>query len=183
MSETKERPRKEVEGQKTLEAGYVTVEDLKKAGNIPPDEIAERYAVPIIDCLEEIPCTPCHDVCPTGAIEMPTMNDRPRVKWEACTGCTLCAQACPGLAITIVNIPFAKKMFKRDDLALVSVPYEMLPIPKKGEKVLVYNRGHELLGEAEVFSVIKSPRFGTVLVNVVVPKKWAYEVKYIEVKR
>ena len=114
--------REEIKPQKTLESGYVTIEDLAKAGMIPPMEVLERKAVPIIDDIEHIPCTPCYDVCPTKAIIIPTMNDPPKVDWEKCTGCTLCAQACPGLAITIVNMAFGKTVLKRDDLALVSIP-------------------------------------------------------------
>jgi Pyruvate/2-oxoacid:ferredoxin oxidoreductase delta subunit len=172
-----------LEGQKTLESGYITLEDLAKAGNIPPQEVLERKAVPIIDDIEEIPCTPCYDVCPTHAIVMPTMNDPPKVNWEACTGCTLCAQACPGLAITIVNMSFGSKVLKRDDLALVSIPYELLPIPARGEKVKVYDRGHNFLCEGEVYSVIKSAKFGTILINVLVPREVALQAKFIEVDR
>lgn len=172
-----------LEEQKTLESGFITLEDLRRHGNIPPDEVLKSRAVPIFDCIEEIPCTPCRDACPTGAVVMPTMNDKPRVNWEVCTGCTLCAQACPGLAITIVNIPFGKRVLKDPAKALVSVPYELLPIPRKGERVVLYDRGHRYLGEGEVFSVIKSYMYGTVLVNVVVPKEIALDVKFVEVLR
>ncbi len=185
MGETSVKEKKDVlEGDKTLESGYITLETLRKEGRIPPDEILEKYPVPIIDCLEDIPCTPCHDVCPTGAIEMPTMIDRPRVNWEACTGCTLCAQACPGLAITIVWMNFGKRLKGRKDAenkALVAIPYELLPVPKKGDKVRVYDRGHNYLCDGEVYSVIKSPRFGTILVNVLVDRKCALAAKHIEV--
>jgi len=175
--------RKKIEGQKTLASGYVTLEDLRKAGNIPPDDILEARAVPIIDDIEEIPCTPCRDVCPTGAIIMPSMNDPPKVKWEACTGCTLCVQACPGLAITLVNMSFGRKVLKRDDIALVSIPYEMIPIPERGDRVRVYDRGHNYLCDGEVYSVIKSVKFGTIVVNVLVPRQYALHAKHLEVIR
>ena len=174
----------ELAGTQTLEAGYVTVEDLEKNGRIPPKEILERIAVPIIDCLEDIPCTPCRDVCPTNAIIMERMIDRPKVEWGRCTGCMLCAQACPGLAINIVNYYFGKRSLRRpgyENYSLVIVPYELTPVPKKGEKVRVYDRGGNLLGDAEVFSVIKSPRFGTVMVGVLVPQDMAFKVKHVEV--
>ena len=174
-----------LEGDKTLESGYVTLEDLRKAGNIPPDDILEARPVPIFDCLENIPCTPCRDVCPTGAVVMKSMIDKPRVIWEKCTGCTLCAQACPGLAITIVWMNFGKTRLKgrkdAENLALVAVPYELLPLPKRGDKVRVYDRANRYICDGEVYSVIKSPKFGTVLVNVLVPRHCALEVKHVEV--
>ncbi len=175
----------EPEGDRTLESGVVTIAVLREAGRIPPPEVLEKaVAFPIIDCLEDIPCTPCRDVCPTGAITMKTMINRPELNWDACTGCTLCAQACPGLAISLVNYNFGRKSLKRpgyEDYSLVIVPYELLPIPKKGDRVKVLDRAGRYLGEAEVFSVIKSPRFGTVLVGVLVPQSIAFEVKHVEV--
>jgi Fe-S-cluster-containing hydrogenase component 2 len=175
----------EIEGSQGLEAGIVTLEVLRREGRLPPPEILEKVAVPIIDCLEDIPCTPCRDVCPTGAITMKTMIDRPKLNWEACTGCTLCAQACPGLAINIVNYHFGRKSLKRpgyEDYSLVMIPYELVPIPKKGDMVAILDRAGKRLGEAEVFSVIKSPKFGTVMVNVLVPQSIAFQVKGVEVK-
>jgi len=116
---------------------------------------------------------------------MKTMIDRPKLNWEACTGCTLCAQACPGLAINIVNYHFGRKSLKRpgyEDYSLVMIPYELVPIPKKGDMVAILDRAGKRLGEAEVFSVIKSPKFGTVMVNVLVPQSIAFQVKGVEVK-
>ena len=176
----------EVEGTPGLESGVVTLAVLREAGRLPPPDVLEKaVALPIIDCLEDIPCTPCRDVCPTGAITMKTMIDRPELNWDACTGCTLCAQACPGLAISLVNYNFGRKSLKRpgyEDYSLVMIPYELLPIPKKGDRVRVLDRAGKLLGEAEVFSVTRSAKFGTVLVNVLVPQSIAFEVKHVEVK-
>ncbi len=175
-----------LEGTDTIEAGYVTVEDLKRNDRIPPLKALERAPMPVIDCLEDIPCTPCRDVCPTKAIVMKNMIDRPEIDWDKCTGCTLCAQACPGLAINIVNYFFGKKSLRKpgyEDYSLVMIPYELTPIPRKGDVVDVYDRGGKLVGEAEVFSVIKSPKFGTVLVNILVPQGWAFEIKHVEVRR
>ncbi len=172
---------RKIKGQKTLASGYITLDDLRKVGNIPPNKILEERPVPIIEDIEEIPCTPCRDVCPTGAIIMPSMNDPPKVMWEACTGCTLCVQACPGLAITLVNISFSRKVLKRNDIALVSIPYEMIPVPERGDRVRVYDRGHNYLCDSEVYSVIKSIKFGTIVVNVLVPKQYALQAKHLEV--
>ncbi|MGC9189473.1 MAG: hypothetical protein ACP5GG_01995, partial [Conexivisphaera sp.] len=59
----------ELEGTPGLESGVVTLAVLREAGRLPPPDVLEKaVALPIIDCLEDIPCTPCRDVCPTGAI-------------------------------------------------------------------------------------------------------------------
>ena len=40
-------------------------------------------------------CTTCGDVCPTGAITLDGVRGSVVVRAEACTGCGLCAAACP----------------------------------------------------------------------------------------
>ncbi len=82
---------------------------------IPPSKL-----FPIIRCIQEIPCDPCIHVCPKNMIEMkgdPVLGI-PQVVKDECTGCTLCVAACPGLAITLVDL-------RNDDQAYVTVPLEV----------------------------------------------------------
>ncbi|HIE22791.1 MAG TPA: (2Fe-2S)-binding protein, partial [Candidatus Korarchaeota archaeon] len=48
------------------EAGVLSDEDILKV--TPPIDRAEKGPVPVLECLEKIPCDACGWVCPFGAI-------------------------------------------------------------------------------------------------------------------
>ena len=80
----------------------------------------EEGILPIIHCLQEIPCNPCSTVCPTNSIFMkgdPIM-DLPHFEGK-CIGCGKCVAVCPGLAITLID-------FRKDaEYPTVTLPYEV----------------------------------------------------------
>ena len=84
----------------------------------------DEGVMPVIHCLQEIPCNPCATVCPTNSIRIegdPVMG-LPRYR-GTCTGCTKCVAICPGLAITLVD-------YRKDRLQPeVTVPYEVFNYP------------------------------------------------------
>jgi sarcosine oxidase, subunit alpha len=87
----------------------------------------EEGILPIIHCLQEIPCNPCSTVCPTNSIFMkgdPIM-DLPHFEGK-CIGCGKCVAVCPGLAITLVDYR------KNAENPTVTLPYEI-----SNHKVLV----------------------------------------------
>jgi thioredoxin reductase/Fe-S-cluster-containing hydrogenase component 2 len=119
---------------------------------------------PIIECFENIPCNPCQTSCPTGAITVAeNINSLPIIDYSKCIGCGICAMKCPGLAIFMIQENYLPE---RD---LVAIPYEFLPIPEKGQKVVALDQeGHEVC-EATVEKVTKSPN-KTHLVYISVPE-------------
>lgn len=135
--------------------------------------------IPVIDCPERIPCNPCETACPTSAITIgkPIVN-LPTLDVDKCTGCGLCVAYCPGLAIVLVDVAFS------DCEALVTIPYEYLPLPQPGEYVNAVNRNGETLCRARVVRVRNPERFNrTALVSLAVPKNVVSEVKGLECKR
>ena len=149
------------------------------AEQLPTDERLEKGPVAIIECIEEIPCNPCVESCPQGAITMPGgLNQIPRIDWEKCTGCGLCVSRCPGLAIFIMDAAAG------NDLASVSLPYEFTPLPEKGERVMVLDREGNELGPADVLRVQKGKRVDrTVVITVAVPRQWALKARGIRLRR
>ncbi|RLG46587.1 MAG: hypothetical protein DRO06_04205 [Thermoproteota archaeon] len=139
---------------------------------LPPDEVAEGRTVAVVECHEEIPCDSCLWACPVGAVEKEAVTSPPRVDWSRCTGCGNCVLACPGLAIFLVRL--------EGGTAYVSVPYEMLPIPERGDRVIALGRTGAELGEAEVVAVRRSED-GTAMVTVAVPRRLAHEVRAVRV--
>ena len=56
--------------------GTATAEDLQLV--LPTPERQRRGPVAVIECFQEIPCNPCADACPRGAITMPeNISQRP----------------------------------------------------------------------------------------------------------
>ena len=147
--------------------GVVELEDLK----IPSEEHL-RKGVAITECLQEIPCNPCVESCPVDAISMETINDTPKVDYDKCIGCGNCVDACPGLAMFLVKVDGEK--------ALVTLPYEFLPVPEKGERVKALNReGMEICD-----AVVKRIRRGrTLLVTIEVPAEYVMEARNIKVNK
>ncbi|KLO21080.1 FAD-dependent pyridine nucleotide-disulfide oxidoreductase [Marinitoga sp. 1197] len=132
----------------------------------------EKAKFAVIECFQKIPCNPCVVSCPTNAIKMDTLNGLPKLEYDLCTGCGNCIGVCPGLAIFVVD----KKK------SSVFLPYEMLPLPEKGEKVDLLNRKGEKIADGKVLSIRKL-KDKTNIVEVEVPKELIMEVRNIEVMR
>ncbi len=107
---------------------------------------------PVIECYEAIPCNPCETSCPTGAITVgENINDVPVIDYEKCNGCGICMTECPGLAV------FMLRELPEEESALIGIPYELIPLPEKGEKVHLLGREGETLSDGVVQRVFKSP--------------------------
>jgi len=119
-----------------LQRGYYTREEISSV--FPSRERLEKGRVAVIECIEEIPCNPCSAVCPVKAIQKETLCTPSVVLTDKCSGCTKCVGVCPGLAIF-------NQMIK-DGKGYVTMPYEIMPAPKVGDKATMYDRAGEEVG-------------------------------------
>src|SRR5512136_1764704 len=117
--------------------GILSITDLQ----VPKKKQLEK-GVAILECVQEIPCNPCVESCPVHAISMKDINAPPVNDFEKCIGCTKCVGVCPGLAIFVIKT-IGKK-------ALVTLPYEFVPIPKVGDVVKALDRTGCVRGDALV---------------------------------
>lgn len=154
--------------------GIPTDDDLKKI--IPDKKRLARGPVVIIECFQKIPCDPCAVSCKFGAIKpFKDINDLPQVDFAKCTGCGNCISACPGLAVFVLD------MHHSDKKALIKLPYEMLPLPQKGEEVYALDRTGSILGKVKVIKVLKVKNKTNIL-SLEVPKSMAMKVRSIKVE-
>jgi thioredoxin reductase/Fe-S-cluster-containing hydrogenase component 2 len=152
--------------------------------SLPPEFIcndqivADHKPIPIIECLQYIPCNPCETSCPSHAIIVgKPITNLPKLVPDKCTGCGMCVACCPGLAIVLLDMTFSNTE------ALVTIPYEYLPIPQVGDAVDAVNRHGKTLCKAKVIR-IRNPKIfaGTALVSIAVPKQVAKEIKDLSKK-
>ncbi|UCF97509.1 MAG: 4Fe-4S binding protein [Spirochaetaceae bacterium] len=159
-------------------SGIVSLDELRKLPVYPSEERFLKGPVPIIECVEEIPCNPCQTVCNRKAIRVgePITNLPVLVDSEACSGCGQCVVVCPGLAIFIVDKTFS------DTLATIMLPFEFLPLPSKGEAIIGINRAGKWICRGYVQEVQNRKSFDrTSVVTIAVPKEHADEVRFFRI--
>jgi len=154
--------------------GIPTDDDLEKV--ISDKERLAKGPVVIIECFQKIPCDPCAISCKLGAIKpFKDINDLPIVDFDKCTGCGICISSCPGLAIFVIDENYSDKK------SLIKIPYEMLPLPEKGEDVYALDRAGSVLGKVKVIKVLKIKN-KTNVISLEVPKSMAMKVRSIKVE-
>lgn len=159
------------------EEGYALSKSLLQRGYIEEQELAAfpsaqgGYAGvhPVIECTQNIPCNPCQDACKFGCIRVgEQITNIPALDPEKkCTGCGLCVASCSGQAIFLVDEGFD------DTRATVTMAYEFLPAPEKGQRGTALDRAGHPVCEAEVVSLRKSAATdGTALLTIAVPREF-----------
>ena len=152
------------------EDGVLELKDL----SLPSEERLKKGPVVIIECIENIPCDPCVDACPFDAISMGKIIDLPEIDYEKCTGCGTCISMCPGLAIFVVDLSRER--------AIITLPYEFLPVPKAGDIVKALDRKGEIVSEVAVLGVKKNEN-KTNTVTIEVDKELGMIVRNIRVMK
>jgi Fe-S-cluster-containing hydrogenase component 2 len=130
----------------------------------------------VFECLQRIPCNPCADACPRGAITVKEINDCPTLDVDRCNGCGICMTHCPGLSIFVVDLQYSP------EAALVKIPYEFSPLPVQDEQVDALNRQGDYVGDARVIRVQKSSN-KTHIIWLAVPKELAMEVRNLRLRK
>ncbi len=161
-------------------SGVIPLSEFKKHPSYPSEGRFKKGPIAIIECVEEIPCNPCQTVCNRSVITVgEPITNLPRLidQEDLCNGCGQCVVICPGLAIFIVDKTFSETE------ASVSLPYELLPLPQKGDKVLGVNRAGKPVCEGYVRRVQSAKAHDrTSVVSIVVPKEFADEVRFFRAK-
>ena len=158
--------------------GYISDRELAGSPGVPSEERRRKGAVAVIECIEHIPCNPCEASCKAEAIKVgEDITNLPKLDGDKCIGCLSCIPICPGQAIFAVDESLS------DGKASVTMPYEFLPLPEKGEGVVALERSGKPLGEAKVTGVRKTERMDqTAMVTIEVPREWSMKARAFQRK-
>lgn len=159
--------------------GYLSEQELENSPGVPSRERRRRGAVAVIECVQDIPCNPCETSCKAEAITVgEDITALPRLDGDKCIGCRTCIPICPGQAIFMVDESLP------DGRAAVTMPYEFLPLPEKGEVVTALDRSGAELGDATVTEARKTDRMDqTALVTIEVPIDWSMKARAFRLRR
>jgi len=158
--------------------GKISLQELERAPGVPSYERLKQGACAILECTQRIPCNPCEKACPSGAIKIGhPITNLPILDDSKCSGCEQCIPSCPGLAIFVVDLDYNEQMSR------ISIPYELLPVPKKGNKIVIIGRGGEKLCESRVLNVRNPQRYNhTAVISFLVPREYAMRARHIKLK-
>jgi Fe-S-cluster-containing hydrogenase component 2 len=143
----------------------------------PAPERRKKGAYVVIECPEKIPCDPCVGACPQEAISIPgSLIELPQVDYDKCTGCLVCIPRCPGLAIFVIDET-------PDDHAIIYIPYEFNPLPKKGDIAQALDRHGRERCKTTITKVIASKKFDRcAVIGFTAPKDLINDIRFIEFK-
>ncbi len=146
---------------------------MERISGMPSLERMERGPVACIECIQCIPCNPCEAACPQNAITVgEAITSLPQLDEDKCSGCGICIAHCPGLAIFNLHKNYS------DATALVSFPYEYVPLPIQGTHVRCTDRDGRFVTQGIVHSVRNLPAFDhTAVVTVEIPKEYLMDVR------
>jgi len=153
--------------------GFLNKVEIDNCPGCPSEERLKEGPVAFIECTQEIPCNPCEVACPFNAIQVgkPIIN-LPILDEKKCRGCGLCIACCPGLAIFLVDYTYS------NNEALVSFPHEYLPLPKINDQVEAVDREGKVVTRGTVIQVNNQKNNDrTPIISIIIPKKWALEVR------
>jgi len=154
-------------------SGIPSKEQIERT--LPSKERREKGPYVVIECWQKIPCNPCVKACPFGVIQpMEDINDLPVTDIDKCTGCGLCISLCPGLAIFVID-----ETYGEEDQALVMIPHEFVPIPKKGDLVQALDRQGNYICDAQVVRTTQN-KSNTTVVHLLIPREFILDVRAIK---
>ena len=162
--------------------GIPVSQSLLTKGFVGDDEIGRFPGVtrkkgihPVIECTQNIPCNPCQDACRKHCIKIGScITALPSVAEDAeCSGCGMCVASCSGQAIFLVQEDY------EPGFTGITLPYEFLPLPQKGDRGTALSRSGQPLCEAEIVGVRTSPAFDhTNLLTMKVPNDFAMTARF-----
>ncbi|HWQ46644.1 MAG TPA: FAD-dependent oxidoreductase [Longilinea sp.] len=164
---------------------YRTADILKsKPGKTFVEELPEVSdgVLPVIHCMQEIPCNPCSALCPHGLIYVDNKDIRQVPSFlgnnYCCEVCECCVAGCPGLAITLVDYRSSKTT------PTVSIPYEFnREVIQKSDKITVLDTEGNALADLEVTDVHSIPTSDrTLVVLVEAPADIAQKIAGLQVQ-
>jgi len=162
--------------------GIAVSQNLLKWGYVADDEIERFPGIthgkgihPVIECTQNIPCNPCQDACIQKVIKIGAdITALPAVDENAkCTVCGMCVASCSGQAIFLLEEEYEPGLTK------ITIPYEFLPLPEKGDKGIALGRDGKPLCEAEVIQVRTAPVMDkTYLLTMSVPTEYSMRARF-----
>ena len=156
--------------------GTLSIERIRELPGYPGEERFERGPVVVIECDEDIPCNPCEDICPEGAITVgDPITNLPIIDPEKCDGCIVCISICPGLCMFVVHKNYSETE------SLIYIPYEMYPLPEKGSMAKGCDRKGEVICNVKVEKVFLAKKLQkTAIIAIAVPKKYFETIRSIK---
>lgn len=157
--------------------GAPSIEELRQSPGFPSKEDYKYGNIAVIECVEQIPCNPCETSCPKGAISVGNpITNLPTIDLSKCIGCGICVAKCPGIAIHLMNLNYS------DNEALITIPYEYLPLPKVDDIVTLVDRLGKEVCKGKVINITSVKSYDlTILIKIAFDKKYYEDV--ISIKR